>query len=349
MNRSDQGSEALKAAKPKAAILGIKDNEFVASMYNESARERISQMFDLYPKTVTEEDIDGDEVRVDQFEVVFATWGVPILNERQVAKFTSLKHLFYGAGSIKHFGLPFLEAGVSISSSKATNSRIVADFCLGQILLATKRYFQNTAAYRDNEAGRGLKDKLHGFSGHCGSKIGLIGCGKISRFLIQHLSERNFELLVMDPFLTKEDGEGLGVRNVSLDTLFEECDVVSNHLPNLPHLEGVLNGQHFSRMKSGATFMNTGRGAQVNEDELIEVMQRRPDLIALLDVTHPEPPCLDSRLYRQPNILLSSHIAGCVGKEINLLIDEAIESSRKWLQAQPLENLELLEQFDLIA
>ncbi|MBK1875259.1 NAD(P)-dependent oxidoreductase [Pelagicoccus mobilis] len=345
----NQGFDANGSRKPRAAILGTRGNKFVRAMYSEAARRRISELFDLYPKCITEEDVVSDLIDVGEFEVLFATWGVPVLDSRQVAKFTRLKHIFFGAGSIKHFGLPFLEAGVTISSSKATNARIVADFCLGQILLATKRYFQNVAGYNSYQAGVELKEKLHDFPGHCGSRIGLIGCGKISRFLIGHLGERDFEISVMDPFLSDEESEKLGVRKVNLETLFEECDVVSNHLPNLPHLKGVLNGQLFSRMKQGATFMNTGRGAQIQESELLEVMQRRADLVALLDVTDPEPPEVDSKLYSQSNILLSSHIAGCVGREVHMLIDEAIESSRKWLKGDPLDNLESLEQFDLIA
>lgn len=347
--RDNQSLEASEAEKPKAAILSYRESKFASVMYGDSARARISELFDLYPGIVTDEDIDNDLVDAGSFDVLFTTWGVPILDNLQVAKFSNLKHIFFGAGSIKHFGLPFLEAGVTISSSKATNSRIVADFCLGQILLATKRYFQNVSSYRNNDAGLKLKEKLHGFSGYRGSRIGLIGCGSISRLLIEHLSKRAFELFVMDPFLPDEEARQLGVAKLSLEALFEECDVVSNHLPNLPHLEGVLNGEHFSRMKEGATFLNTGRGAQVREADLVEVMQNRPDLVALLDVTDPEPPEVDSRLYELPNILLSSHIAGCVGKEIHLLIDEAIESARKWLHGEPLRNLESLEQFDLIA
>lgn len=79
------------------------------------------------------------------------------------------------------------------------------------------------------------------------------------------------------------------------------------------------------------------------------VLEERPDLIALLDVTDPEPPDAQSRLYTMPNVLLSSHIAGCVGQEAQLLVHEAIESAEKWLRGERLDNLELLEQFHIVA
>ena len=53
----------------------------------------------------------------------------------------------------------------------------------------------------------------------------------------------------------------------------------------------------FQRMREGATFINTGRGAQVVEADLIRVLRERPDVTALLDVTFPEPPDADSALW----------------------------------------------------
>lgn len=70
-------------------------------------------------------------------------------------------------------------------------------------------------------------------------------------------------------------------------------------------------------MRQGATFINTGRGAQVDEAGLIEVFKRRPDLTALLDITCPEPPEDGSELYTLPNIHLSSHIAGSKNDEVH--------------------------------
>jgi phosphoglycerate dehydrogenase-like enzyme len=68
-------------------------------------------------------------------------------------------------------------------------------------------------------------------------------------------------------------------------------------------------------MKQGATFINTSRGAVVDEPEMIEVLKARPDLIAVLDVTHPEPPAQDSPLRWMENVVLTPHIAGSMGRE----------------------------------
>ena len=89
-------------------------------------------------------------------------------------------------------------------------------------------------------------------------------------------------------------------------------------------------------MREGAVFINTGRGAQVNEAELIEVLEKRPDLTALLDVMHPEPPEDGSKLYTLPNVRLSTHIAGSINDEVHRMADYMIEELRRYLAGEPL-------------
>jgi phosphoglycerate dehydrogenase-like enzyme len=107
----------------------------------------------------------------------------------------------------------------------------------------------------------------------------------------------------------------LGVELVDLDRLFAEADVVSLHTPWLPETEGLIAGRHFERLRPGATFINTARGAVVREPEMTAVLQRRPEVYAVLDVTWPEPPAAGSPLYTLPNVFLTPHMAGSMGPE----------------------------------
>ena len=125
----------------------------------------------------------------------------------------------------------------------------------------------------------------------------------------------------IDPFLSKETAEELGVELVSLEELFERAISVSNHLANNPRTVGMLNGALFSRMRENAVFINTGRGAQVVEQDLARVLAERPDLTALLDVTFPEPPEAGHPFYSLPNCILSPHLAGSFGLEVGRMGD----------------------------
>ena len=102
---------------------------------------------------------------------------------------------------------------------------------------------------------------------------------------------------------------------------------------------GVLNGALFERMRPNAVFINTGRGRQVNEPEMIRVLKERPDLTALLDVTYPEPPVPGSELYTLPNVHLSPHIAGSMNDEVRRMAVSAIDEFKRYRDGQPLQNI----------
>src|SRR5690606_39096429 len=91
------------------------------------------------------------------------------------------------------------------------------------------------------------------------------------------------------------------------------------------------------RMKRGATFINTARGAVVNEEDLIAVFRERTDLQALLDVTYPEPPANDSPLYVLDNVLITPHIAGSIGPECRRMAAYMIEELKRFINNEPLK------------
>jgi phosphoglycerate dehydrogenase-like enzyme len=167
--------------------------------------------------------------------------------------------------------------------------------------------------------------------------------------VVELLRPFKLNLIVFDPYLSDADAASLGVRKVSLDEAFRQAIVVSNHLANLPATVGMLRGSHFASMPKGATFINTGRGAQVNEPEMIRTLRTRPDVYALLDVTAPEPPATDSALWTLPNVRLSTHIAGSIGNEVVRMADLVIDEFKRWDVGQPLQHQVTLEMLERMA
>lgn len=99
--------------------------------------------------------------------------------------------------------------------------------------------------------------------------------------------------------------------------------------------EKMLRREHFEVMKPGATFINTARGAVVDEAGMIEVLKSRPDLFAVLDVTYPEPPLPDSPFYDLPNVVLTPHIAGSMGNECRRMGRYMIDEFRRYQAGEP--------------
>ena len=90
-------------------------------------------------------------------------------------------------------------------------------------------------------------------------------------------------------------------------------------------------------MKPYATFINTGRGREVVEDDLIAAMIAVPTRSAVLDVTFPEPTLPDSLLRTLPNVILTPHIAGSSGDEVHRMAVEMIEESIRYQNGEPLK------------
>jgi phosphoglycerate dehydrogenase-like enzyme len=245
-----------------------------------------------------------------------------------------LRVVFYAAGNVKAFAAPLVERGVVLVSAWAVNAIPTAELVLSQILLTCRGYFRGARQYAATKDVSRAKDFRR--AGAAGETIGLIGLGWIARRLTRHLHGFGFRVIASDPFLTVERARELGVEKVSVEDVFARAYVVSNHVPDLPDTKQIFDADLFARMRDGATFVNSGRGAQVVEGDLARVLAARPDLTALLDVTWPEPPRDDSPLWTLPNVVMSPHVGGTIGDEVGRLADCVIEEFEAWRDGRPL-------------
>ncbi|MFW5802823.1 MAG: hydroxyacid dehydrogenase [Verrucomicrobiota bacterium] len=316
----------------------------IEAVYGGGRRQTVESLVDIRPSFIPPAAIDEHLRELAEVEVLFGTWGMPKFTPEQLDAMPRLRAVFYAAGSVRNFARPLLERGIVVASSWAANAIPVAEFTLAQILLSMKRYFRNTLLATSPE-GYGMKGEPP-IPGIFDETVALLGAGMIGRKVIELLKPFELDVVVYDPFLSEERAAELGVAKVSLEDAFKTAFVVSNHIANLPETCGMIKPEHFESMREGATFINTGRGATVDEPGMANVLARRTDLTALLDVTHPEPPQTGSPLYSLPNVQLSSHIAGSIGNEVMRMADYAIQSFKDWRDGKPLEygvTLEMLE------
>ena len=113
--------------------------------------------------------------------------------------------------------------------------------------------------------------------------------------------------------------------------------MVSLHTPWLKETENMITGDLLASIPPGGTFINTARGAVVNEAEMLEVLKQRSDLSVLLDVTYPEPPVKDSPFYTLPNVFLTPHIAGSIYGECGRMGEYMVDECRRWLSGEKLK------------
>lgn len=290
----------------------------ILSVYPESTLNKLEQIAGLDSSFVIDQNnwkSYADQMR--EADMIFSTWGMPVFIEEEIREYLpKLKAVYYGAGSVQDFAKPFLNCGVRIFSAWAANAVPVAEYAVAQIILANTGYFQACAYHSCGDTEHSYPYG-HLFPGNYGCKVGILGAGQIGTLVIKMLKSYHLDVLVFDPFLPDERAEQLGVKKTSLEEIFTECQTISNHLANNAQTVGMLNYERcFSRMKDTATFINTGRGAQVVEDDLVRVLTEKPNATALLDVTFPEPPQPGHAFYSMPNVFLTPHIAGSKGQEV---------------------------------
>ncbi|MBO5695135.1 MAG: hydroxyacid dehydrogenase [Lentisphaeria bacterium] len=304
--------------KKMKAVFVCAKKETVDYVYSEAQRKQIAEVTDLIPGIVNAGNFD--RVDLKDVEVIFSTWGMMNFTGEQLDRMPNLKAVFYGAGATDYFARPLLARGIKVISAWKANAIPVAEFVLAQIILSMKNYFSNN--WNNKFAGPGCY----------GETVALIGAGAISSKLQEMLKVLNMNLNVLVIPSRPER------RTISLEEAFRTAYVVSNHLPNREDNQKVLTRELFASMRQGATFINTGRGAQVDEAGLIEVLKARPDLTALLDVTFPEPPEAGSELYTLPNVRLTTHIAGSLNDEVHRMADYVIGDYLHFAAGEPLEH-----------
>jgi phosphoglycerate dehydrogenase-like enzyme len=104
----------------------------------------------------------------------------------------------------------------------------------------------------------------------------------------------------------------------------------------LPETRDMLHAGLFARMRENATSINIANGHALSARGLAEVLEKRPDVTALLGTLSPAEPGDLERLRAPPNVLSSPHLAGSIGDERLRIGDTMIEECERWLRGEPL-------------
>ncbi|MBQ8162826.1 MAG: hydroxyacid dehydrogenase [Clostridia bacterium] len=313
-------------------LTNVKGN--VEYVYGQENIDKIASLIDIDKNVYCEDDVLADPEKFKDVEYIFSTWGMPGGGDISLTDYLpNAKALFYAAGSVKYFAPEYFEKNVRITSAYAANAVPVAEYTVGQILLANKGFYQASLLAKSKEHDKASKVS----KAHCGNydaRIGIVGAGMIGRRVIELLKPYRLEIMICDEFLSDEQAKALGGKKCDLKTLFEKCDVISNHLANVPATVGIFKKEHFESMKKNSTFINTGRGAQVDEDGMLKVLKERKDICAVLDVTVEEPPKDDSAFYTLENVFLTPHIAGSQANEVRRMAEIVVSEFERYINGE---------------
>jgi len=327
--------EKDNAARPVAVCVGLE--QFTGYFWGPEERRQLSEMLDLHPEVLTAEELLRDPSLMAKIEFIFGAWGMPELTGEVLARMPRLKAVFYAGGSIRAFvSESFWKSRIVVSNSASLNAIPVAEYCLATILFSLKAGFAHVLKIK--HLSRWHHQNAILMPGAYKSKVGLISLGAIGKKTLELLKPFQIDIMVYSTSLSPEKARSLGVTKASIAKIFAECDVVSLHTALLPETRGMIRGSHFRSMKEGATFINTARGAVVNQPEMITVLQERPDLFAVLDVVEPEPPEDGDPIFNLQNVAITPHISGSMQNECRRLGQNTIDECQRFLAGLPLQH-----------
>jgi phosphoglycerate dehydrogenase-like enzyme len=271
------------------------------------------------------DDLTAEDTRrlLARAEVLVTGWGSDLVDVDVLAAAPRLRAVVHTAGSVRPVVSHDVYArGLVVSSQAWANALPVAEYTLAMIVLAAKGVLRMRDRYRAGCGGVDVQAELEAFATYR-LQVGMIGASMIGRRVIELLRPFDLEIALYDPTLSTDDAEALGVRLVTLDELMRTSRVVSLHAPWLPSTEKMIGASELALLPDGATFINTARGALVHEEAMVRELQTgRID--AVLDVTWPEPPATHSPLWSLPNVLLTPHVAGSAGNQLQRLGASAV-------------------------
>ena len=272
-----------------------------------------------------------------EVELLITGWGVPVIDRAGLDAFPALRAIVHWGGGIGFLDEAASARGIRISSARAANAVPVAEFTQAMITLAAKDAFWLSRQYcaeqtfidREATAPR---------AGLFRTTVGIVGASTIGTMVIEKLRASDVEVLLYDPYATPEAAQRLGAELIDdLEELARRSRILSVHAPETPRTAGMISRAVLAALPDGATLVNTARGALVDQDALVDELQRGR-LRAVLDVTEPDVLEAEHPLYTLPNVFLTPHLAGSMGVELRRLGESALAEVERFVAGAPFEN-----------
>ena len=167
--------------------------------------------------------------------------------------------------------------------------------------------------------------------------MGIIGFGNIGQATARIALSFGMKVGVFTSKAQSELPEG--VKKMSLEEIFKNCDVVSLHCPLTPSTQEMVNSERLNLMKPNAILINTGRGPLINEQDLADALNEGKILAAGLDVLSTEPPLSTNPLLSARNCFITPHIAWATKEARIRLMKIAVNNLNEFMKGNIINNV----------
>jgi D-3-phosphoglycerate dehydrogenase len=204
---------------------------------------------------------------------------------------------------------------IPVIAAPGRNTIAVAEHTIALMLaqarniIAAERLLKNEYYVDDFKDFGKMYKNLMGFE-LSGRTTGIIGLGQIGFEVARRLQVFGAKILVFDPYADSFRIEEVGGRNVELDELLKNSDIITIHCPSTNETRGMLGVKEFEKMKKTAILINTARASVIDESALLNALRNGTIAGAGLDVFDMEPVDSDNEFLELDNVTVMPHMGG---------------------------------------
>ena len=193
--------------------------------------------------------------------------------------------------------------GVVVMNTPGGNTISAAEHTIAMLLALCRSIPQADATMRE---GKWDRKSFYGAE-LFGKTLGVLGLGKIGREVAKRLKAFEMTILGFDPVLSENSADELGIKLVSVEQILKESDFITVHVPLNEDTKDLISSAQLSKLKLGVRIVNCARGGIINEDAVVEGIEKGIIAGAAFDVFETEPP-QNKKLINNPKVITTPHL-----------------------------------------
>ncbi|PIR20428.1 MAG: 3-phosphoglycerate dehydrogenase [Deltaproteobacteria bacterium CG11_big_fil_rev_8_21_14_0_20_47_16] len=194
--------------------------------------------------------------------------------------------------------------GITVQNTPTATTISVAEHAFGLMLALARHIPQGNQSTKE---GKWERKTLEGTELYK-KTIGILGFGRIGQEVAKRAKAFHMRVIACDRHLDPEMVEALEIESGDLDTLLNEADYLSLHLPLDDSTRNLFNADRLGKMKKGARIINTARGGLIDEQALADAIKSGQIGGAAIDVFAKEPTEKDNPLFNLPQCICVPHL-----------------------------------------
>ncbi|MFA6807978.1 MAG: phosphoglycerate dehydrogenase [Eubacteriales bacterium] len=221
--------------------------------------------------------------------------------------------------------------GIIVLNAPQGKSAAQIEYAMGMMLALNRNIPQaygsvkNKCWKRDEYTGTELKDKV----------LGVIGLGRVGTGVAVRAKAFSMKVLAYDPFISEETAKEMEIDLVDFNDILKKADYITLHVPITVDTRHLLNQEAFSKMKTGVRIINCARGGIIDEEALVEAIEKGIVNGAAIDTFEVEPLEHSNPLLKFDNVICTPHIASRTEEALNEVAIGVARGVLAALRAEP--------------